>query len=476
VTASRPANEAPALRVVALDLLREALAGETAWIVGGALRDSLRGAGEPTDLDVVVAGEVEGSARRLAAKGQAHAFALSSEFGAWRVVARSGSWHVDLNPLRADTIEDDLALRDFTVNAIAQPLAGGELIDPLGGFADLASGTLRLAGASSLEVDPLRSLRLVRLACELGLTPDAGAERAARAAAPRLAEIAAERIYAELQRIIASEQAVAGVRMLVALQLSRTILPELDALQGVHQSRFHHLDVYEHTLAVLSETIALEERPAAVLGDEHAQAIRALLAEPLGDELDRRVALRFGALLHDIAKPATRTELGGGRIGFPDHDQLGARSARAILGRLRASERMRSHVAMLVRHHLRLGFLVERAPLSRDELYCYLSACGPVAADVTLLSAADRLATRGARSAEMIEAHIALARQVIGEALRWHADGPPRAPLRGDELAAALGIVPGPLLGRLLAAVTRASFNGEVATRAQAVAYARRQM
>jgi poly(A) polymerase len=264
--------------------------------------------------------------------------------------------------------------------------------------------------------------------------------------------------------------------MLVGLELSRTILPEIDALQDVLQSDFHHLDVYEHTLAVLAQVIALDADPGQSLGSEHAEAIRALLDEPLGDEVSRRVGLRFAALLHDVAKPATRSELANGRIGFPAHDELGARSAREILRRLRASERMRAHVAALVGHHLRLGFLVGRAPISRDELYSYLSAAGPVAADVTLLSVADRLATRGARSAEMIDAHLELAREVIGEALRWHRDGAPRALLRGDELAAALGIAQGPLVGRLLTALARASFNGEIHTREQAIDYARNQL
>ena len=474
--ANRPADDASGSRGAPLGFLRAALAGDAAWIVGGAVRDGLRGGSAPTDLDIVVAADVERAARRVAAGGDAHAFPLSSQFGAWRVVARNGSWHADLNPLRGGTIESDLALRDFTVNAIAEPLAGGELIDPLGGRVDLAAGTLRLARHDSLEADPLRALRLVRLACELGLTPDELTARAARRVSSRLADIAAERIYAELQRIIGSERAVSGVRMLVGLQLSRAVLPELDALQGVIQSRFHHLDVYEHTLAVLAETVALDTDPGSIVGSEHAEEIRSLLAEPLGDEVSRGVGLRFGALLHDIAKPATRAELDDGRIGFPDHDELGARSAREILRRLRASERMQAHVAALVRHHLRLGFLVDRAPISRDELFSYLSACGPVTADVTLLSAADRLATRGARSEEMIEAHLELVRQVLGEALCWHRDGPPRAPLRGDELAAALGIPEGPLVGRLLACVSRACFNGEISTRAQAIAYARRQL
>ncbi len=171
-----------------------------------------------------------------------------------------------------------------------------------------------------------------------------------------------------------SERAVAGVRMLVELSLSASVLPELDALRDVSQSAFHHLDVFEHTLAVLGEVVALDADAWGVLGAEHRESIAALLNEPLADEVTRGVGLRLGALLHDIAKPQTRTIAAGGRIRFPAHDELGARNAHALLGRLRAAERMRAHVAALTRHHLRLGFLVDAAPLSRADLYGYLSA------------------------------------------------------------------------------------------------------
>jgi len=474
--ASRSRRESPRTRRPSadpLELLRGALSAQSCWIVGGAVRDRLRGAPAPVDFDLVVAGDVERAARTVGRQTRAHAFPLSDAFGAWRVVARDGSWHADLNPLRGGAIERDLALRDFTVNAIAEPLAGGALVDPLRGVRDLEHGDLRLAASDALDADPLRALRLVRIACELALTPDAPARAAARSVAPRLAAIAAERVYAELARILASERAVDGMRMVIELGVSGAVLPELDALRGVAQSKFHHLDVAEHTLAVLGEVVALDCEPAAVFGTQHAAAIRALLDEPLADELTRGLALRFGALLHDIAKPETRAVVAGGRVRFPAHDELGAQRSRAILRRLRAAGRMQSHVAGLVLHHLRLGFLVDRAPPTRADLYDYLSACGAVAADVTLLSVADRLATGGERSAQMIEAHVDLARQLVGEALRWHAEGPPVGPLRGDELAAELGIAGGPRIGELLAALARASFTGEVVTRADAIAYAR---
>jgi hypothetical protein len=143
----------------------------------------------------------------------------------------------------------------------------------------------------------------------------------------------------------------------------------------------------------------------------------------------------------------------------------------SILTRLRASERLAGHVAALTRHHLRLGFLVHEMPLGRRAVYHYLTTCDPVEVDVTVLSVADRLATRGKSSERAIELHLDLARQMLPEALRFRAQ-PPRPPVRGDVLARALGIEPGPMLGRLLASLTEATFTGEVTDAEQAVTFA----
>jgi putative nucleotidyltransferase with HDIG domain len=243
----------------------------------------------------------------------------------------------------------------------------------------------------------------------------------------------------------------------------------------VQQSRFHHRDVYGHTLEVLERAIVLTSDPGDVLGAEHRERVLTVLAEPLADGMTRGEALRWGALLHDIAKPATRAVRAlDRRVTFIGHDALGAELARDVLGRLRASVRLREHVAALVRHHLRLGFLVhEKQPLARDTVFGYLCECDPVEVDVTLLSVCDRLATRGAKAEDAIEAHLATARRMLGDALHWREEGPPKPLLRGDELAQELGIAVGPRVGELLDALTRAQYTGEVGTREQAIAFAR---
>jgi poly(A) polymerase len=443
---------------------------EPAWLVGGALRDRLLGR-DTSDYDVALAGEPRAVARELGRRASGHAFELSEGFGAWRVVSHDRSWQVDLLPLAGGSIEADLAQRDLTVNAIAQELRGGALIDPFEGLRDLGERRLRMVSAEAFTRDPLRVLRLARLACELDFSSDPRTAETAARNAPQLAAVAPERVFGELKRIITAERAPEGMRLLDTLAVTPVVLPELSALHGVQQSRYHHLDVYDHTLAVLAEATALQRDPGRYLG-AHAEAVNEYLSQPLANELSRWHALRFGALLHDIAKPQTRDVTAEGRVTFIGHDAAGGQTASAVLARLRASDRLAEHVAALARHHLRLGFLVHEMPLGRRAIYRYLRACAPVQIDVTVLSVADRLATRGDRSTEAIAKHLELADRLLGEALEWMAD-PPRPPVRGDRLARALGVMPGPELGRILAELEEASFAHEIGSVDEALERAR---
>jgi len=456
-----------------VSIVREALAGEAAWLVGGAPRDRLLG--RPlTDLDLVVDGDVRAAAKRLSRAAGGPLFELSEEFGAWRVLAGDRTWQADLSPLRGGSLEADLALRDFTANAIAEPLAGGEPTDPHEGARDIAERRLRMVAPSAFDDDPLRVVRAARLACELGFAIEPETIAAARDRAPRAAEIAQERVFAELRRLVGADDAVRGIGLLEDVGAAAAVLPELGALRDIEQTRYHHLDAHGHTLEVLERALELERDPAALFGDEIGERVGALLAEPLADELTRGGALRWGALLHDAAKPHTQTALPLGGYGFPGHDSVGADLTREVLGRLRASERLRAHVAGLTRHHLRLGFLVHAQPLEPRDVYAYLTATGPVAVDVTLLTVADRLATRGRKADEAIAKHLELACEILPQALDWHASGGPQPLVRGDELARELGIEPGPGLGRLLEQLREAQFAGEVTTRDDALALARR--
>jgi poly(A) polymerase len=446
-----------------------------AWIVGGAVRDAALGE-QVADLDLALTGDPASAAKAVAREGGGHSFELSAEFATWRVVADDGSWQIDLTALRGETIEADLAERDFTIGAVAVPLAGGEPIDPYDGLADLDRGLLRALSERSFASDPVRLLRAARLAAGLGLEIDPETASLARSEAPRLADCAGERQLLELRQLVGGPDPIRGIALLDALGLTAVVLPELEALRGVEQGPNHHLDVYGHTMAVLEQTLAVEANLERFAG-ERAAEVEALLAEPLADEMTRGTALRFGALLHDIGKPATRSERDG-YVTFIGHDKDGVAIVGGICDRLRASRGLRRHLQDLTLHHLRLGFLVHEAPLPPRRVHEYLRATEPVAADVTLLTVADRLSARGSgpfATEEAIEAHLSLAREILATALDWRRDGPPRPLLRGDELAAELDLEPGPELGELLAELEAAQYAGEVSTREEAVEHLERR-
>jgi len=450
------------------------------WIVGGALRDELLGR-EVTDIDIAVEGDPQAAAREVAKEVRGPVFRLSEAFGAWRVVDRRSGRVYDFAPLQGATIEDDLRKRDFTVNAMARereaaapsPAAGaplgtpaGDLIDPLGGRPDLESRTLRVIGPEAYASDPLRPLRLARFAAELGFSPDAETEQLTAVAAERVPEASGERIFAELRRLVLAPGAVRGLALADRLGLLHAVLPELSDLHDVEQSAYHHKDVYGHTLEVLERLIQIES--------EAEGELREVLDEPLADELARGEALLFGALLHDIGKPATHDVRQDGRVTFLGHDRLGEEMVRRVCRRLRTSERLSRFLEAVTRHHLVLGFLVRERPLDRRAVYRYLKRTSPVEVEVTLLSCADRLATRGENAERAIDAHLELAKELLPAALEWRRTGPPRLPLRGDELARELGIEPGPALGRILAELEEAAYAGEIAGRDDAVELARR--
>jgi poly(A) polymerase len=443
--------------------------GEGIWIVGGAVRDALLG--RPlTDVDLAVAGEPEPVARAIAGAANAFAFPISEQFAAWRVTARDGAWQIDVSGLHGPGVKTDLAMRDFTINAIAVPLPGGEPIDPHGGVADIEARRLRAVGEHSFESDPLRLLRAARFAAELAFEVDPQTAQLARRSAAHAGDPAGERQFAELRAIVCGAGPLRGLTILDEIGASAAVLPELEALKGVEQTPYHQHDAHGHTLEVLRQAIAIEgEGSLEELFGEHAAATRELLAEPIADEIDRAGALRFAALLHDIGKPATRA-VRAGRVTFLGHDTVGAEMTGAFCERMRTSRRLRTHLQHLTRSHLHLGFLVRERPLPRRRVYEYLLATDPAPVDVTLLTVADRLATRSAKvTPEAMQAHLGLAREVIGDALRWQRDGPARSPASGDELIAALGVAEGPELGDVLRDLAAAAFAGEITTKDQAI-------
>ena len=247
-----------------------------------------------------------------------------------------------------------------------------ELVDPHGGRGDLEAGILRVLGEQSYRDDPLRPLRLARLATELSLEPDAETERLTREYASRVPETSPERIWAELRRLVIAERVLDGLALADRLGLTAAVLPEL---AGAARRRAEPLPpprrVRPHARGAARAARGWR-RTSRRSSVRSRRTLRAVLDEPLADELTRMQALRFGALVHDMAKPATRRELPDGRVSFIGHDSVGEELVIGLCRRLRTSERLASFLGGVTRHHLALGFLVHERPLDRRAIYRYL--------------------------------------------------------------------------------------------------------
>ena len=336
-------------------------------------------------------------------------------------------------------------------------------------------GTIRAVGPGSFSDDPLRLMRAARLAARFGWQIDPATLELGRASAYRSREPAGERTLNELCLLMASRDPVAGLAAMEGLGLFDTLLPEVGEMRGVVHGPNHHLDVYGHTVEVLEGVLRIESELDRFVG-ESASEVADLLEEPLAEGVSRSTGLRLAALFHDCAKPATRKEADG-FISFRGHDRQGADNVLEVFARLKSSRRLAGYIADLTRDHLILGFMVRDRPLSRGQVFDYLKQTEPNSVDVTLLTVADRLAARGTSSIagqEIVAGHLELAREMVGEALSWRRAGQLERFLAGDELAARIGIKPGPDLGRILDELDRAVFCGEVGSASEAVEYARR--
>jgi tRNA nucleotidyltransferase/poly(A) polymerase len=433
-----------------------AAASGGAWIVGGSVRDAVLHR-RSDDLDLVVAGDAEVFARSLAAELGGTVFSYSDRFSAWRIACQDG--HVDVAPLRGATIADDLRGRDFTINAMARPLGSqpAALIDPCGGLADLRARRLALCSRGALADDPVRVVRLARLRFELELSLVPGLERAAADAAAGLGGVSVERLEHELCALLGLPSAAQAVRCLSDLGALDAALPELAACRGVTQNAYHHLDVFDHTL----EALAFLPQVVAALGGERFLAPPSRVGLPGAAAL---TPLAWAVLLHDVGKPAARDVDDDGRVTFFSHDRIGEELVRAICRRLHLSRRFEQYLAVLVRQHLRLGFLVREMPLTRRALVRFRRDVEPYVFEAIALSLTDRVATRGERTPpHSLARHFRIARDVFG-------DAPAASPvlLRGGEVMELLGVGEGATVGRALAALREETDCGLVTTPAQA--------
>jgi len=439
-----------------------------AWLVGGAVRDAARGvlrAESALDLDLALAGDGRAAAQGIAAALGGSVFALDERQGAWRVVA-DGPATVDVIPLRAATIEEDLAGRDLTVNAVAWELFGaGAVLDPLGGLTDLAAGLARLCSPEVLEEDPVRVLRVYRFAAILRLQLPSRVVEAAAAAARWLPAMPRERVRTEWFAVLDSGRGSWALRAMAEQGVLEHLVPDFPAWRGFEQGEYHHYDLAEHVLRTVAAAEELAWHPEGCGFLAPVEWLAAHLAEPLEAGVTRRALLLLMALLHDVAKPAT-VRRDGERLRFVGHEVAGGQAVYGFLRGLRLGGRAARAGQRLVAAHLRLFQLAQQEPPTPRARLRYLKDLRREVPEALLLSLADEWATGPERPAWPRVS--ATAAQVLAQYWqRRHA--PPVEPLlRGRDLLE-LGWAPGPRVGEVLREIETQERLGRVTTREQAL-------
>jgi tRNA nucleotidyltransferase/poly(A) polymerase len=474
--------------------------GTKIHLVGGAVRDLLLG--RPThDFDFALPGDGIRAARAVADALGAAIYPLDPERGIGRVLytAPDGAMHVlDFATYRGPDLEADLRGRDFTVNAIALDPADGSLHDPLGGVHDLRAKTLRQCAPSAFSDDPLRILRGVRLAAALDFQIQPETRQAMKQAADGLGRISAERLRDELFRILEGPKPAACLRALELLGALDRILPELAGLKGLVQSAPHVHDGWTHTLAVLNHLeaslVLLAPQYVPETADDllagmlvlrlgrYREQIAAHLHSMLTPGRSRRALLFLAALYHDAAKPDTAATDESGQLRFWEHDQQGAERISARARQLALSNEEARLLEGIVRNHMRIHFHANRllqegkAPTHRA-VYRFFRDAGDSGVDLVLLALADLRATY---EQELPQAQWAASLDVCRGLLeawwekRQERVDPP-ALLDGNDLMHALGLQPGPRIGKLLEDLREAQAAGEVTNREQALAFLTRK-
>ena len=417
---------------------RFSAAGEALAVVGGPVRDAMLGRLQ-NDLDFTTSARPEVTERLISGWADA-VWDMGRAFGT--IGCRKGDWQVEITTYRSesydpasrkpdvdfgDSLTGDLGRRDFTVNAMAVTLPDRVFEDPFGGIVDLAHRVLRTPGRpeDSFSDDPLRMMRAARFAAQLGFAVAPEVVAAMTAMADRIAIISAERVRDELVKLVCAPYPRRGLTLLVETGLADRVLPELPTLKLERDEHHRHKDVYEHTLTVLEQTIALEDRLPGGGPDFVA---------------------RFAALLHDIGKPRTRRFGSDGTVTFHHHDVVGAKMARKRMRELRFSNDVTDAVARLVELHLRFhGY--GSGEWTDSAVRRYVRDAGDQVEHLHVLTRADsttrnrRKAERLQRTYDDIEARIArLSEQEQLDALRPELDG--------NEIMQILGIPPGRRVGQ----------------------------
>ena len=416
---------------------RFAAAGHELYLVGGSVRDAVLGR-LTTDLDFTTDARPE-QVQHIVRPWADALWDTGIEYGTVGV-GKSGH-RLEITTFRADDydqvsrnpqvrfgdrLEDDLVRRDFTVNAMAVRITDtgpGEFVDPLGGLAAVRARILDTPAAPEVSFgdDPLRMLRAARFVSQLEFGVADRVRAAIVAMAPQLGRITVERVAVELDKMLLGADPVAGIELMVQTGMGEVVLPEIGGMQMAIDEHHQHKDVYQHSLTVLRQAIALE------------------------DEGEHDLVLRWAALLHDIGKPATRRHEADGGVSFHHHEVVGAKMVRKRMRALKYSKQMVDDVSQLVYLHLRFhGYGDGR--WTDSAVRRYVADAGPLLPRLHKLVRAD-CTTRNKRRAAALQANYDGLEARIAELAAKEDLARVRPDLDGNEIMRLLDIPPGPQVG-----------------------------
>jgi poly(A) polymerase len=411
--------------------------GHELALVGGPVRDVLLGQ-QPGDLDLTTDAPPD-QVLTMASGWADRTWEVGIAFGT--VGLRKGNTVFEITTYRSEqygrtsrkpdvqygtSLEEDLGRRDFTVNAMAARLPGYEFTDPFGGLEALGEKVLRTPGPPerSFGDDPLRILRAARFAAKLGFTIADDVRAAMTDQAERLEIVSAERIRSELTKLMLTPDPALGIDVLVRTGVADEVLPEVSRLRMEADEHHRHKDVYQHSLTVLRQAIALEPRYG----------------------LDGDLTVRLAALLHDIGKPKTRTLLPDGRVAFHLHEVKGANMTKRRLTALRFPNDVIRDVSQLVELHLRFHGYGD-GEWTDAAVRRYVRDAGPLLTRLHVLTRADCTTRNRAKAARLARAYDGL-EQRIAELSEQEELARLRPELDGNEIMRILGVPQGPVVGR----------------------------
>jgi putative nucleotidyltransferase with HDIG domain len=425
-----------------------------AYVVGGYVRDLLLGK-EVKDVDFLVIGEGLKFAK-IVAKYFGKKVTVYAQFRTAMIMlddrkiefvgARKESYRRDSRkPIVEDgTLDDDLARRDFTINAIAVSIneeTFGKIIDPFNGREDLKNKIIRtpLDPERTFDDDPLRMMRAIRFASQLEFQIEERTFEAIKKMKDRISIVSQERITDEFLKIMMSDKPSIGLKLMQETSLMRIILPEVAELEGTEQrtssedentARYHHKDVFQHTCQVVDNLARVTDN----------------------------VWLRLAGLFHDIAKPRTKAFKEGVGWTFYGHDILGAKMVRSIFRRMKLPLDKSKYVEKLVRLHLRPMALVDES-VTDSAIRRLIVQAGEDLDDLIKLCRAD-ITTRNPKLVQEYSRNYDIVVQRIKEVEEKDRLRAFKSPVNGNEIMQALGLNPGPLVGRLKKAIEEAILEG----------------